>query len=174
MARSPIDEDIGSGSEGIDRLTVGPRDPRGYCSFHRIAGVARRPYGVDLPARRVAGHCPGDETAAAVHLVDLALRPRPGSDWRQWMIIGAALSQFTGSSIHRTSRTQLCSLRPLLSGGGQDHLRSTVGSRRVRASGNAAAERAAITQNPCAPKRSKIGPLARVSRAVATPMPTVP
>jgi len=58
----------------IDRLTVGPRDPRGYCSFHRIAGVARRPCGVDLPARRVAGHCPGDETAAAVHLVDLALR----------------------------------------------------------------------------------------------------
>src|SRR4029077_18315089 len=33
----------------IDRLTVGPRDPHGYCSFHRIAGVARRPYGVDLP-----------------------------------------------------------------------------------------------------------------------------
>jgi hypothetical protein len=58
----------------IDRLTVGPRDPRGYCSFHRIAGVARRPCGVDLPARRVAGHCPGDGTAAAVDLVDW-LRP---------------------------------------------------------------------------------------------------
>ena len=42
----------------IDRLTVGPRDPRGCCPFHRIAGVARRPCGVDLPARRVAGHCP--------------------------------------------------------------------------------------------------------------------
>ena len=58
----------------IDRLTVGPRDPRRHCSFHRIAGIARRPCGVDLPERRVAGHCPGDETAAAVHLVDLALR----------------------------------------------------------------------------------------------------
>src|SRR5213593_4516576 len=44
-----------------------------------------------------------------------------------------------------------------------DHLEPAIGSRRVRASGNAAAERAAITQNPCAPKRSKIGPLARVS-----------
>src|SRR5215831_20459057 len=58
----------------IDRLTVGPRDPRRHGSFHRIAGIARRSCGVDLPARRVAGHCPGDETAAAVHLVDLALR----------------------------------------------------------------------------------------------------
>src|SRR5215472_619298 len=58
----------------IDRLTVRPRDPRRHCSFHRTAGIARRSCGVDLPARRVAGHCPGDETAAAVHLVDLALR----------------------------------------------------------------------------------------------------
>jgi len=57
----------------IDRLTVGPRDLRRHGSFHRTAGIARRSCGVDLPARRVAGHCPGDETAAAVHLVDLAL-----------------------------------------------------------------------------------------------------
>jgi hypothetical protein len=55
-----------------------------------------------------------------------------------------------------------------------DHPRLAVGSRKVRASGNAAAQRAAIAQNPCAPKRSKIGPQASVSRAVATPMPTVP
>ena len=49
-----------------------------------------------------------------------------------------------------------------------DHPGSAVGSRRVRASGNAAAQRAAIAQNPCAPKRSTIGPQASVSRAVAT------
>src|SRR5262249_43847846 len=56
----------------------------------------------------------------------------------------------------------------------KDHLEPAIGSRRVRASGNAAAQRAAIAQNPCAPKRSKIGPQARVRRAVAIPMPTVP
>jgi hypothetical protein len=27
----------------IDRLTVGPRDPRRHCSFHRNAGIARHP-----------------------------------------------------------------------------------------------------------------------------------
>ena len=41
-------------------------------------------------------------------------------------------------------------------------------------SGSAAAQRAIIAQNPCAPKRSKIGPQASVRRAVAMPMPTVP
>jgi len=56
----------------------------------------------------------------------------------------------------------------------KDHLEPAIGSRRVRASGNAAAQRAAIAQNPCAPKRSKIGPQASVRRAVAIPMPTVP
>jgi alkanesulfonate monooxygenase SsuD/methylene tetrahydromethanopterin reductase-like flavin-dependent oxidoreductase (luciferase family) len=56
----------------------------------------------------------------------------------------------------------------------KDHLEPAVGSRMVRASGSAAAQRAAIAQNPCAPKCSKIGPQASVSRAVATPMPTVP
>ena len=56
----------------------------------------------------------------------------------------------------------------------KDHLEPAIGSRRVRASGNAAAQRAAIAQNPCAPKRSKIGPPASVRRAVAIPMPTVP
>ena len=54
------------------------------------------------------------------------------------------------------------------------HLEAAIGSRRVRVSGNAAAQRAAIAQNPCAPKRSKIGPQASVRRAVAIPMPTVP
>src|SRR5215469_10497988 len=56
----------------------------------------------------------------------------------------------------------------------KDHLEPATGSRRVRASGNAAAQSAAIAQNPCAPKRSKIGPQASVRRAVAIPMPTVP
>ena len=56
----------------------------------------------------------------------------------------------------------------------KDHPEPAIGSRRVRASGNAAAQRAAIAQNPCAPKRSKIGPQASVRRAVAVPMPTVP
>ena len=56
----------------------------------------------------------------------------------------------------------------------KDHLEPAIGSRRVRASGNAAAQRAAIAQNPCAPRRSKIGPQASVRRAVAIPMPTVP
>jgi hypothetical protein len=54
------------------------------------------------------------------------------------------------------------------------HLEPAIGSRKVRASGIAAAQRAAIAQNPCAPKRSKIGPQASVRRAVAIPMPTVP
>ena len=63
---------------------------------------------------------------------------------------------------------------PLKANQDRHHPGSAVGSRRVRASGNAAAQRAAIAQNPCAPKRSKIGPQASVSRAVATPMPTVP
>jgi hypothetical protein len=56
----------------------------------------------------------------------------------------------------------------------KDHLEPAIGSRRVRASGNAATQRTAIAQNPCASKRSKIGPQASVSRAVAAPMPTVP
>src|SRR5262249_21892673 len=56
----------------IDRLTVRPRDLRRHCSFHRTAGIARRFCGVDLPARPLAGHCPSDETAAAVHLGDAA------------------------------------------------------------------------------------------------------
>ena len=59
-------------------------------------------------------------------------------------------------------------------GPSEDHLEPDIGSRRVRASGNAAAQRAAIAQNPCAPKRSKIGPQASVRRAVAIPIPTVP
>jgi len=40
----------------------------------------------------------------------------------------------------------------------KDHLEPAIGSRRVRVSGIAATQRAAIAQNPCAPKRSKIGP----------------
>jgi hypothetical protein len=56
----------------------------------------------------------------------------------------------------------------------KDHREPAIGSRKVSASGNAAAQRAAIAQNPCAPKRSKIGPQASVRRAVAIPMPTVP
>ncbi len=58
--------------------------------------------------------------------------------------------------------------------GEKDHREPVIGSRRVKVSGIAAAQRAAIAQNPSAPKRAKIGPQASVSRAVATPMPTVP
>jgi hypothetical protein len=53
--------------------TAGSEAPTGKRDFDK-ARIARRPRRVDLPARRVAGHRPGDETAAAVHLVDLALR----------------------------------------------------------------------------------------------------
>ena len=90
----------------------------------------------------------------AVKSTDRRRRRRYSDAWRRSQSGDDLPSLFDGDAYSRRRGPELAAADGALGLKLEDQVGLPKGSRRVRARGNAAAQRAAITQNPCAPKRA--------------------